>query len=263
MRPDRRAALPAPRPGDAFLAGGSWLFSEPQPGLRRLVDLQSLGWTSLVAGADGLEIAATCSLAELEACEPPAGWTAAGLFGSCCNALWGSFKIRNVATVGGNLCLALPAAPMAALVVALQGVCVIWMPDGGERRLPALDFITGAGTTALRHGEILRAVHLPAVALQRRAVLRQASLTIHGRSAALLIATLDPAAGAMSLTVTASVRRPLRLDYPALPEPAGLHADLSPHLTPGLLHGDLHGAADWKRLMTLRLAEELRLELAA
>ncbi|WP_428377395.1 FAD binding domain-containing protein [Lichenicoccus sp.] len=263
MRPGRRAALPDPQPGDAFLAGGTWLFSEPQPGLRRLVDLPSLGWTSLSAGAEGLEIGATCRLAELETFEPRAEWAAAALFGPCCNALWGSFKIRNVATVGGNLCLALPAAPMAALAVALQGVCVIWMPGGGERRLQARDFITGAGETALRAGEILRAVHLPAAALRRRAVLRQASLTCHGRSAALLIGTLDAAEGSMSLTVTASVRRPLRLDFPSLPDADGLQAALSGMLDPDRLHDDLHGAADWKRLMTLRLAEAIRRELAA
>ena len=28
------------REGDSWLAGGTWLFSEPQPRLRRLVDLQ-------------------------------------------------------------------------------------------------------------------------------------------------------------------------------------------------------------------------------
>ena len=31
------------REGDAWLAGGTWLFSEQQPRLRRLIDLQSLG----------------------------------------------------------------------------------------------------------------------------------------------------------------------------------------------------------------------------
>jgi len=35
------------REGDAWLAGGTWLFSEPQPHLRRLIDLQGLGWQPL------------------------------------------------------------------------------------------------------------------------------------------------------------------------------------------------------------------------
>ncbi len=32
------------REGDSWLAGGTWLFSEPQPHLRRLLDLQGFGW---------------------------------------------------------------------------------------------------------------------------------------------------------------------------------------------------------------------------
>ncbi len=30
------------RDGDAWLAGGTWLFSEPQPGVTRLLDLTAL-----------------------------------------------------------------------------------------------------------------------------------------------------------------------------------------------------------------------------
>ena len=41
------------RDGDAWLAGGTWLFSEPQPHLRRLIDLQGLGWAPLVTSAAG------------------------------------------------------------------------------------------------------------------------------------------------------------------------------------------------------------------
>ncbi|WP_205880398.1 FAD binding domain-containing protein [Lichenicoccus roseus] len=262
VRPDRRAALPEPLPGDAFVGGGSWLFSEPQTRLRRLIDLASFGWTPIEPRPEGLEIAATCRLAELAAFEPVAGWPAASLFRPSCDALWGSFKIHNVATVGGNLCLGLPAAPMAALATALQGVFLVWQPDGGDRLLAAIDFLTGPGETALRPGEILRSVTLPATALRRRAAIRQASLTSHGRSAALLIGTSDPG-GAMSLTVTAAVRRPLRLDFRSPPDAAGLQAALSQRLNPAVLFDDLHGSADWKRHMTLRLAEDIRRELAA
>ena len=38
------------RPGDAWLAGGTWLFSEPQPDVRRLLDLAAFGWTPLERG---------------------------------------------------------------------------------------------------------------------------------------------------------------------------------------------------------------------
>jgi hypothetical protein len=43
------------RAGDAFLAGGTWLFSDQQPDLRRLIDLMPLGWDTLRASDAGLE----------------------------------------------------------------------------------------------------------------------------------------------------------------------------------------------------------------
>ena len=35
------------RDGDSWLAGGTWLFSEPQPHLRRLIDLHGFDWEPL------------------------------------------------------------------------------------------------------------------------------------------------------------------------------------------------------------------------
>ena len=57
--------------GYAWLAGGTWLFSTPQVDTDTLIDLQSLRWPALQASADGLEIAATCTLAELAHFEAP------------------------------------------------------------------------------------------------------------------------------------------------------------------------------------------------
>ena len=58
--------------GYAWLAGGTWLFSTPQVDTHTLIDLQSLRWPSLQVTADGLEIAATCTLAELAHFDAPA-----------------------------------------------------------------------------------------------------------------------------------------------------------------------------------------------
>lgn len=256
-RPTRRADLAGWRDGDAWLAGGTWLFSEPQPGLRRLIDLSRLGWPAHEITGQGLTLSATCTIADLIRFEAPAEWAAAPLFGECGRALLGSFKIRTMATVGGNICLALPAAPMIALVAALDGTCLVWMPDGGERRVSILDLVVDAQRTSLAPGEILRSVDLPAAALARRAILRRVSLTPGGRSAALLIGTLDDA-GAFALTITASVRRPVRLDFPDLPTKDALAAAVAGAVPPGLWHDDVHGAPDWRRHMTLVLAEEIR-----
>src|SRR6202012_268209 len=159
-RPSSRAAIEPWRQGDAWLSGGTWLFSEPQPDLTRLIDLAGFGWPPLELGSNGLRIAATCTLAQLAGADLPTAWRAGPLFRRCCRALLGSFKIWNAATVGGNLCMALPAGPMAALAVALDGDCTIWTPEGGERHLRTAEFVRGPQQNALRPGELLRAIDL-------------------------------------------------------------------------------------------------------
>jgi hypothetical protein len=67
-----------------------------------LIDLASLDWPALRASAAGLDIAATCTIAELERFPTPADWKAGPLLRDCCRALLASFKIWNAATVGGN-----------------------------------------------------------------------------------------------------------------------------------------------------------------
>lgn len=54
-------------PGDAWLAGGTVLFSYGSSTLRRLLDLAGAGWEPWTVGDEGLEIAATCTVAQLYA----------------------------------------------------------------------------------------------------------------------------------------------------------------------------------------------------
>jgi hypothetical protein len=76
-RPRQRAELPAWSAGDAWLAGGTWLFSEPQLKVSRLIDIADLGWLPLEPSEQGLRIAATCKIAELDGMAFPAAWIAA------------------------------------------------------------------------------------------------------------------------------------------------------------------------------------------
>lgn len=260
-RPASFGDMPPWRPGDAYLAGGTWLFSEPQTHLARLIDLTSLGWAPHIVTPDGLELAATCTLAELARLAVPAEWIAAPLIRQCCDALVGSFKIWTMATIGGNLCLALPAGPITALAVALDGACRILRPDGTETRVPAANFVTGPGETLLRPGEVLRAVMLPAAALRRRTAFGRASLSPLGRSGALLVGTRDPP-GAFALTVTAATRRPVRLDFASVPAPDDLAAALAAAIPENLYFDDVHGRPDWRRQVTFALADDIRADLA-
>ena len=159
---------------------------------RRLIDIVDFGWPALQITEQGLRIAATCKIAELDGMTFPSNWTAAPLFNQCCRSFLASFKIWNMATVGGNLCMALPAGPMISLTAALDGTCTIWTPDGDERRVAVTDFVLGPQRNALAPGELLRCIDLPLSALRRRTAFRQISLSPLGRSAALLIGTLAP-----------------------------------------------------------------------
>ena len=165
VRPQGRDALPPWQDGDAWLAGGTWLFSEPQPHLNRLIDLAGLRWPAIEVDEHGLRIAATCTIAALEAAVLPVEWIAAPLIGQCCRAFLASFKIWNTATVGGNICMSLPAGPMISLASALDGIGTVWSRDGGERRIAIVDFVTGSKSNALTPGEILRCIDLPAAGL--------------------------------------------------------------------------------------------------
>jgi len=72
----------------------------------------------------------------------------------------GSVAIRNVATLGGNLCNALPSAETAQVLVALSAQ-VRSVGPGGERTLPLEDFFTGVGETVLKPDELLLEIMVP------------------------------------------------------------------------------------------------------
>ncbi|GAA2480728.1 FAD binding domain-containing protein [Winogradskya humida] len=271
------------RRGDAWLGGGTALFGEPQPGVTRLLDLAASGWTPITIRDEGLEIAATCTVADVNRFAGAPGFTAFhGLAAACCHAFLASFKIWNVATVGGNLCAALPAGPMIALTAALDGECLILGPadpgdgppgkipadpgdgDGGlvERRVRVVDFVTGDGSTVLRDGEMLRSVTLPRASLTGLTAYRQGSLFTHGRSAALLAGRLTQA-GEFVLTVTAATVRPYQLRFPELPDERHLLDELEAAIPGDAWTDDVHGLPAWRAHLTRTFAAEIRRELAA
>ncbi len=69
-------------------------------------------------------------------------------------------QVRNLATVGGNLCNASPAADTAPPLIALNARAVI-VGANGERVVPLDEFFVGVGKSALAPGEILREILVP------------------------------------------------------------------------------------------------------
>ena len=79
--------------------------------------------------------------------------TAAGLIGSV--------GIRNVATIGGNVCNASPSAECSPALLCLSATARIVGPKG-ERVVPLSEFFVGPGVSVLEPEELLVDIHVPA-----------------------------------------------------------------------------------------------------
>jgi CO/xanthine dehydrogenase FAD-binding subunit len=255
--------MPPWQAGYAYLAGGTWLFSTPQIATHTLIDLETLRWPALELTSGGLDIAATCTIAELEQFQAPGNWAAVPLLKLCCHALLMSFKIYNAATVGGNICMSLPAGAMISLAASLEGVLTLWPRHGQPRKMRVVDFVTGNHQNELAPGELLRSIHLPAGALEKRFAFRRNSLTHLGRSAALIIGTQRRGGGDLLLTITAATARPIQIHFDRLPSVSDLRRAIDSAIRDADWFDDVHGSAPYKRHLTYYYAEQIRAELAA
>jgi carbon-monoxide dehydrogenase medium subunit len=69
--------------------------------------------------------------------------------------------VRNMSTIGGNIVHADPSNDMPAVIVA-AGAQLVATSSRGRRSIPASDFFLDTFTTALRQGELLTEVRIPA-----------------------------------------------------------------------------------------------------
>jgi len=69
----------------------------------------------------------------------------------------GGPQVRNMATIGGNLCNGVPSADSATPLIALNAVVTI-EGQGESRQIPLEDFFLGPGRVALEHHEMMTAI---------------------------------------------------------------------------------------------------------
>jgi carbon-monoxide dehydrogenase medium subunit len=145
------------------VAGGTDLLPQLKNGLLRtacVVDLSGVGQLGSLTRADGadLRIGASVTARTLER-DPGllASYPALAESG----ALVGSVQIRNLATLGGNLCNAAPSADMAPPLLALDADAMIVGPRG-TRRVPFASFFLGVRRTVLAPDELLVEIVVPA-----------------------------------------------------------------------------------------------------
>lgn len=144
-----------------FLAGGTDLLVQLQAGRvrpRHVVSLHRLSeLATLTAGAE-IRLGALVTHRTIEATAAFAGPLRALVEGA---EVIGGHQVRNVATVGGNVVNASPAADLVPVLLALDATVHLLGADGG-RAVPLDRFLTGRGQTERRPGELLTAVTLAA-----------------------------------------------------------------------------------------------------
>lgn len=243
------------------LGGGTWLYSEVQPQTTGLVDLTSFGWPPFVEHDGELEIAATCTLAQLHGAKLTEKWPATQLFSQGCEALLASFKIWNIATVGGNICLCFPAGAVLSIMSGLDAELLIWKADGSDVRIHINDFVAGPAANVLEPGDIVRSIHIAQPQLHARTAFRKLALRPLGRSGNVVVGRVDPD-GSTTITITASTSRPVPLRFPGTPTPEQVDQSLA-DIDPALWHFDAHGSPAWRAQVATLLVREVAAELSS
>jgi len=141
-------------------AGGTELLLAMKEGLvqyERLIDVKKLRCKDVTLENGALSIGALCTHRELETSEVikeklPA---LAKLEHNVANV-----RVRQVGTIGGNLCFAEPHADPGTLLIAL-GAKMIAEKSSAQREIPAEEFFVDAFETALEPDEVLTKIVVP------------------------------------------------------------------------------------------------------
>ena len=226
LRPTHLEAVQNWNQGWAWLAGGTWLFSEPQPHLNTLVDLEPLGWSEIEFDGERLALGATCTLTQLLSYPWSAEWRAIAALKSAISALAASFKVTHLATIGGNLCLALAVGVMAPVMVLLDATYEIWSPNAAPRYVAARDFQLGIQKTVLQPGEVLRRVWISQSSLLWHSAFQRMGIAATDPALSLVVTAWNPQTTAIRISLGACVPAPHLLEFLQKPTPEQLTDDL-------------------------------------
>jgi CO/xanthine dehydrogenase FAD-binding subunit len=146
-----------------LLAGGTDLMTQIDAGLKRpeyVVDIEGIPELNSIQYSEerGLRIGPTMTIRSVEM-HPlirekyPTLAFAAGRIGSV--------AIRNVGTIGGNVCTASPSADSVPFMMGMSGE-VDLVKKSGRRTVPLVALFTGPGQTVMEPDEMLVEIRLPA-----------------------------------------------------------------------------------------------------
>ena len=169
-----------------------------------------------------------------------------------------NIRVRNVGTLGGNLCFSDPHSDPATFLLALDAEVDY---DGG--RMPLSEFLVGPYETALRHEQLLKSVRIPVPGSGMGIAHRK--LSFHERPAATVACAVRVEGGTIAearIAVGSVGARPVRAasaeealvgrsagDAGALAESAALAAEAAEAVE------DANGSAEYKQQLVRVLVE--------
>jgi carbon-monoxide dehydrogenase medium subunit len=158
-----------------ILAGGTDLLVWMKEGARRpkyVINIKHIPGVAHInfSEAEGLKIGALTTIREIET-STLIQEKYASLYQAAREL--GSVQVRNLATIGGNLCTASPAAEMAPPLLVL-GAKVKLRGLRGERVLPIEEFFEGPGSTVIDR-EVLTEIIVPAPDPKSRSIYKSIS----------------------------------------------------------------------------------------
>ena len=143
--------------GAKLLAGGTDLLIQLRRGALscdHLIDIGRIaGLDGIAPDGDGVRIGA---LTRHRTVERHAGFAGALRALLEASRVVGGWQVRNMATIGGNVANASPAADLVPVLLALDATVELTGP-GATRHLPLSQFLLGPRRSAARHDEVLTA----------------------------------------------------------------------------------------------------------
>ena len=143
-----------------YVAGGTDILCRIKQKLLRpdaLISLRGIRALRGITPNGGLSLGSMTRFRELER-----DFSVARDYPGLAQAVWvlANPQIRNVATIGGNLCNAAPSADTAPPLMVMEANLIIEGP-GGWRKVPIQDFFKGPGQNCMEGAEILTQIQIP------------------------------------------------------------------------------------------------------
>jgi carbon-monoxide dehydrogenase medium subunit len=209
------ALLDREDPGVRAIAGGTALMLMIKSGFfrpRRLVGLRRIGGLAAIreTAEGGLVLGATARLREVE--RAPAVRQRAPVVAESL-LTHSNIRVRNVATVGGNLAHGDPHMDLPPVLIAL-GATVAAAGPAGSRRIAVEDLAAGYFETALGNDELITEVAIPPQGGRRAAYLKWTTRAADDWPALGVAVSLDLAGSAIRdarVALGAATDRPMRL----------------------------------------------------